>query len=150
MGRKEISVCYQHPESKTLVTCGKHKSKERNLRQAFKQLTEHPKFKKWHKRKTAEMLISKEEKEKRKKEIEKEVNEMMKEENLKIETFKGKNDKIKCKELKSDFPDMTLEELKDLVTQEFWKAYYKDFGNFDDAIKKKDDEIKLKEERRQK
>jgi len=85
--RHMLACRIQHPESKTLVTCGEHKSKERNLRQAFKQLIEHPKFKKWHKIKTAEMLLSKEDKEKRRLEIEKKVDEMMREENLKIETF---------------------------------------------------------------
>ena len=81
------SVRIQHPESGTLVTCGDHKSKERNTRQAFKQLTEHKKFKKWHKIKTAEMMKTVEDKIAEKVKIEKKVSEQMKEENLKVEYY---------------------------------------------------------------
>lgn len=82
--RHMLNVRINHPDSGVIVTCGDHKSKERNLKQAFKQLTEHPKFKKWHKVKTAEMIVKGEEVQK---EIERKVNEQLKEENLKIEYF---------------------------------------------------------------
>ena len=87
--RNKCMLCcrIQHPDSGTLVTCGDHKSKERNTRQAFKQLTEHSKFKKWHKIKTAEMMKTVEDKIAEKIKIEQAVNEQMKEENLKVEYY---------------------------------------------------------------
>jgi protein subunit release factor A len=85
------SVRIKHPDSGVLVTCGDYKSKERNLKQAFKQLVEHPKFKKWHRMKTAEMLKTVEDKQREREEIEKAVDEQMKEENLKIEYYDPDN-----------------------------------------------------------
>ena len=77
-------VRIKHPESKVIVTGQEERSRERNLRTAFKRLTEHPEFKKWLKIKTSEALMDKEE---MKHEIEIAVNNAMKLENLKVEYY---------------------------------------------------------------
>ena len=74
----------QHPDSGVIVTCGEHKSKDRNTRTAFRRLTEHEDFKKWHRIKTAELMADAEETKAR---IEAKVNELMKPENLKVEYY---------------------------------------------------------------
>ena len=77
-------VRIKHPESGVIVTGQEERSKDQNLKNAFKRLCEHPKFKSWMKIKTAEMLLDKEE---LRREIEEKVEEAMKEENLRIEYY---------------------------------------------------------------
>ena len=89
--RHMLNCRIRHPESGVMVTCGNHKSKDRNTKEAFQQLINHPQFKKWHKLKTTELMADKED-------IEKNVDRMMREENLKIETYS--TDKKKWVELK--------------------------------------------------
>ena len=89
--RHMLNCRINHPDSGVIVTCGKHKSKDRNTREAFRQLVNHPKFKKWHKLKCAQLLADKEE-------IEQTVERQMNEENLLIEKFNA--DKKKWEKLK--------------------------------------------------
>jgi protein subunit release factor B len=74
----------KHRDSGVIVTGQNERSKEQNLRNAFVRLTEHPKFKTWLKIKTAEAMVDKEA---LKREIEKLVEESMKEDNIKIEYY---------------------------------------------------------------
>lgn len=72
----------RHKDSGVIVTAQEERSQKANLKNAFKRLTEHPKFKIWLTKKTYELS------EKRKKdllEIEKKVEDSMQEKNLKIE-----------------------------------------------------------------
>jgi len=68
----------KHPDSGIIVTGQEERSRERNLKTAFKRLVNNKKFKIWLKMKTSRMLMDKNE-------LNKSVNEAMKEENLKIE-----------------------------------------------------------------
>lgn len=68
----------KHPDSGVIVTGQEEKSRDKNLRRAFKRLTEHPKFNTWLKIKASEYSRDYED-------IDKEVNEAMNERNLKIE-----------------------------------------------------------------
>ena len=70
-------VRLHHDESGVIVTGQSHKSRKANRREALNNLVKHPKFKLWHSRKVYEIL--------RGKKLEKEVEEMLKPENLKIE-----------------------------------------------------------------
>jgi protein subunit release factor B len=78
--RHMLNCRIRHPESGVIVTCGNHKSKERNRKEAFQQLINHPKFKKWHKIKTAQLIAEQDG-------LEQKVDKMMDEKNLKIEKF---------------------------------------------------------------
>ena len=78
-------VRMQHKESGVMITAQRERSREQNLRIAFESLIEHPKFKTWHRKKTAELMASKEEIEREKQRLEDLVNEAMKPENIKIE-----------------------------------------------------------------
>lgn len=71
-----------HIESGAVGESREERSQHTNKERAFKRCIESNTFKKWHKRKCAEMLVNKSE-------IEKKVNESMKKENLKEETFNG-------------------------------------------------------------
>jgi len=66
-----------HEDSGVRTTGQSHKEKNTNLREAFKNLTTHPKFKIWMNIKISEKIKGKT--------IEKEVEEWMDKENLKIE-----------------------------------------------------------------
>lgn len=74
-------VRIRHPESGVIVTGQDERSKERNLKNAFKRLCNHPKFKKWLDLKIARESMDQHE-------IEEEINEYLKdipEKDLKIE-----------------------------------------------------------------
>ena len=77
-------VRIKHRDSSVIVTGQDERSKEQNLRNAFMRLTEHPKFKTWLKIKTAEAMVDKEAV---KREIEKLVEESMREDNIKVEYY---------------------------------------------------------------
>jgi len=77
----ETACRMSHPPSGVTVTCCDERSQLQNKRKAFKHLVEHPDFRRWLKIEScraAGTLPTKEH-------LEKEVEEMMKEENLKIE-----------------------------------------------------------------
>lgn len=81
-------VRMKHKESGVMVTGQSNKERQANIREAFNNLTTHPKFKVWLNRKTNEILTGKT--------IAQKVEEMMKEENIKVE---GKNEKNQWEEL---------------------------------------------------
>ena len=72
----------QHPDSGVIVVGQEERSREQNLRNAFLRLTRHPKFKTWLRLKTASMLVDKE---KEREEINRKVDEALKEKNLRVE-----------------------------------------------------------------
>ena len=74
----------KHRDSGTLVTAGEQRSRDQNLKTAFKRLTENDTFKNWLKLASARAMVDKKEVEKA---IQKKVAEEMKEENLKFEYF---------------------------------------------------------------
>lgn len=80
--KSQNCVRIKHPESGVMATGQDERSREQNLRNAFKRLTENPKFKTWLRVKTAEALVDKEQE---KRDINRLVDEAMKEDNLKIE-----------------------------------------------------------------
>lgn len=80
-------VRIRHPESGVIATGQDERTKEQNLRNAFKRLAHHPKFRAWLKIKTSQAALTKEAKTKEEWEINKKVDEAMREENLKVEYF---------------------------------------------------------------
>lgn len=84
-------VRLQHPASKIMVTGQSHKERPSNMKEAFINLTTHPKFKIWLAGKTQEVLSGKT--------LEKKVDELMNEENLKIE---GKDENGRWEDLNSE------------------------------------------------
>jgi protein subunit release factor A len=77
-------VRIKHRDSGVTVTGQEERSKEQNLKNAFKHLTDHPKFKVWLKMRVAEASIDKDAEKRR---IEQLVEKAMKEENLKVEFY---------------------------------------------------------------
>ena len=76
-------VRLHHAESGVIVTGQSHRERQSNIKEAFKNLVHHPKFKLWHSRKIQEVLTGKR--------IEDTVEEMMQPENIKVEVKeKGK------------------------------------------------------------
>jgi protein subunit release factor A len=90
MNRNAHQKCCRivHPESGAMGTGQDERSREQNLRNAFKRLVNSEKFKTWLRIKTAESLVDKE---RERQEITRLVDNAMKEENLKIE-FLPSND----------------------------------------------------------
>ena len=80
--KRNTGVRIRHPESGAVAESRVHRTQEQNKKAAFEKLVETPEFKKWHKIKTAYVLQGIEDV---KRAIEKQVDEMMKPENLKIE-----------------------------------------------------------------
>jgi len=80
-------VRMEHKDSGVMVTAQRERSRDQNLKEAFSTLVEHPKFKAWHKVKCAELMMTKEEKEREKKRLETLVDESMKPENICIEVM---------------------------------------------------------------
>jgi len=70
-------VRLKHPESGVLVTGQSNRDRIANLKEAFNNLVNHPKFKVWHRQKTQEILTGKT--------LEALVEEMVQPQNLKIE-----------------------------------------------------------------
>lgn len=83
------AVHMKHRDSGVTATAQRERSREQNLRQAFESIINNPKFKAWHKVKCAELMLSKEEKEKEKRELDEKVAEQMKDDNIKIEVFEN-------------------------------------------------------------
>lgn len=81
--KRDTACRITHIETGITTTCCNERSQLQNKRKAFMQLTDKPEFKNWLKTKTAQaiQLIP------TKEQIEKEVEEWMKEDNLKIEYF---------------------------------------------------------------
>lgn len=79
--KRDTGVRITHIESGAVGESREERSQAQNKKKAFERLVESPKFKMWHKIKTAQILGIV----KTPDEIEKEVDEAMKEENLKIE-----------------------------------------------------------------
>lgn len=78
---KTMSACrIIHPESGATSECQEERSFYQNRSRAFTRLVKSDKFLLWHKRKVAEVLG-------RTKSLEKEIDDMMKDENIKIETL---------------------------------------------------------------
>ena len=71
-------VRIKHPDSGVIVTGQEERSRDRNLKTAFKRLTQHPDFKLWLDIQTSRSVMDANE-------IIRRVDEAMKEENLKIE-----------------------------------------------------------------
>jgi peptide chain release factor 1 len=70
-------VRLHHSESGVLVTGQSHRERQANIKEAFNNLVNNPKFKLWHNRKIQEVLTGKR--------IEDTVKEMMRPENIKVE-----------------------------------------------------------------
>lgn len=81
--KRDSGVRIKHPESGAVGESREERSQHQNKRIAFKRLVENPKFKLWINRKAKEIID--------KKTLEQHVEEMMKEDNLKIEV--KENDK---------------------------------------------------------
>lgn len=77
--RHQNCVRIHHKESGVLVTGQSHREKRQNVKEALKNLVNHKKFKLWNMKKVSEILDGKS--------IEQKVEEMMSEENLKIEYY---------------------------------------------------------------
>jgi protein subunit release factor A len=77
-------VRIKHRDSGVIVTGQEERSKEQNLRNAFKRLTQHPKFKMWLRVRISEEMADKEKEEQ---EIQRKVDEAMKEENIRVEFY---------------------------------------------------------------
>lgn len=87
-------VRMHHPESGARTTGQSHRERSANEREAFKSLSEHPKFKIWHTQKSMEMLSGET--------IEEKVQKQMHPKNLKIE---GRSQGIAWKELANELFD---------------------------------------------
>lgn len=72
-----------HLESGAVGESRDERSQAQNRKKAFERLVNSPRFKAWHKKKVAECLLSEAER----KEIERRVDEWMREENLKVEYY---------------------------------------------------------------
>jgi len=70
----------KHPDSGVMTTGQEERSRKQNLRNAFNRLAKHPKFKNWIRIKASETALSKIE-------IQRKVDNAMKEEYLKVEYF---------------------------------------------------------------
>ena len=70
-------VRLKHLDSEVITTGQNSKSRKTNLKEAFKNLAEHPKFKFWHTQKVNEILVGKR--------IDEIIVEMINEKNLKVE-----------------------------------------------------------------
>ena len=79
-------VRIKHSESGAKAIGKDSRSKDTNLKNAFKRLIETKEFKTWLRIKTAREMMTAEEKEKQKREIEESVDKMMLEENILVET----------------------------------------------------------------
>lgn len=79
--KRDTCVRITHPESGAVGECCEERSQLQNKRTAFRRLVDSPKFQIWHKKRVGELLISEAERQ----EIERRVDDWMKEENLKIE-----------------------------------------------------------------
>ena len=74
----------KHRDSGAMAVGQSHRSKEQNTREAFLRIVNSDKFKKWHKIECARRNLDREEFERQ---LNREVDEMMQERYLKVETF---------------------------------------------------------------
>ena len=79
------AVRMNHKESGATATASRERSRDQNLKEAFDTLINHSKFKAWHKKKAAEMMMTKAEKETEKLKLDAAVDEAMQKKNIKIE-----------------------------------------------------------------
>jgi len=90
---KTASACRcVHKASKAVGESREHREQRRNKIEAFKRMSQSKEFQLWMKMESSRLMVTKEEKARREAAIEATVNQMMKEENLKIE-MKDKNGK---------------------------------------------------------
>ncbi len=82
--KRETAVRIVHKDSGVTVIAADERTQGQNLKIAFRRLTDHPKFKSWIHIEAARRMKDKHNIEEQ---INKEVDEWMKEENLKIETY---------------------------------------------------------------
>jgi hypothetical protein len=87
INKTSSGVRISHPESGVVVEAQEERTQSQNKINAFKKLVNNPKFKAWHKLKTSYALKGIMDMER---EIQRKVDEAMKEENLKIEYFESK------------------------------------------------------------
>jgi protein subunit release factor B len=80
----ETAVRITHRESGIMVTASEQRSQHQNLQVAFKRLCENQKFKSWLRVESAKRMVNQQEREK---EIQRKVENDMREENLKIEYY---------------------------------------------------------------
>lgn len=80
--KRNTGVRIRHPESGAVAESREHRTQKQNQKAAFERLVNTPEFKRWHKIKVGYTLRGIEN---YKREIEKQVKEAMKPENLKIE-----------------------------------------------------------------
>lgn len=83
VNKVETGVRIIHPESGAVAESCEERKQHQNKKIAFNKLVKTKEFQVWHKRKVAEMLLSDVER----KEIERKVDNWMREENLKVEYF---------------------------------------------------------------
>lgn len=83
---KTASACRCiHKASKAVGESREHKEQRRNKIEAFKRMSQTKEFQLWMKMESSRLMVSKEEKARREAAIEATVNQMMREENLKVE-----------------------------------------------------------------
>lgn len=88
--KRETAIRITHKETGLTQYCADERSQEQNLRRAFRNLVNKPEFQKWLRIKIAEELKGKIDIEQQ---IEREVDNWMQEQNLKIEYFEGEGEK---------------------------------------------------------
>jgi len=90
---KTASACRcVHKASKATGESREHREQRRNKIEAFKRMSQSKEFQLWMKMESSRLMVTKEEKARRESAIEATVNQMMREENLKIE-MKDENGK---------------------------------------------------------
>lgn len=87
INKVETGVRLIHKESGVVTLGQEERTQWQNKQSAFRKMTSHPKFKSWLRVKTARLMGTM----KTDEQIEKEVDESMKEENLKVECFTPDN-----------------------------------------------------------
>jgi protein subunit release factor A len=78
--KRDTGVRITHLESGAVGESREERSQEQNKKNAFKRMADHPKFKQWHRVRTAYLVQGVQN-------IERVVDEQMKDENLKIEYY---------------------------------------------------------------
>lgn len=87
VNKVETGVRIRHPESGAVAECREERSQTQNKRRAFERLIQTPEFKKWHRLRTAAALANYVSIEAMRKQIEADVDEAMKPENLRVEVL---------------------------------------------------------------
>jgi len=94
----------RHRETGVVAVCKDHREQHRNKIGAFKRVTSDPKFKTWLKLKSSEALLSSEQKKQRELDIQKEVDDLMKPENIlyEVQNSQGKWERVDSSIFESD------------------------------------------------